>query len=124
MSADVRCSTATASIGPRTRGRAIGNLAAATVRQITTIALRLAQECRFASQWLTAGSPAFPGLRHATRLTRRASKATIEGAAATVTDLKRDYAGISAKEFTAWFPYANPSDGSIVQDALIHSGWR
>ncbi|MGB8314665.1 MAG: tetratricopeptide repeat protein [Aestuariivirga sp.] len=47
-----------------------------------------------------------------------------DSAAATVRDLKRDYSGLSAAEFTAWFPYANPGDGTIVQDALMQSGWR
>jgi len=84
--ADIRRSAATTRVGTGAHDRAIGNLVTATIRQITTIALRLAHQCRFASHWLTAGTPAFAGLLHAAHLTRRATEATIEGATATVTD--------------------------------------
>ncbi|MEP7174371.1 MAG: tetratricopeptide repeat protein [Aestuariivirga sp.] len=41
-----------------------------------------------------------------------------------VNDLKRDYSGLNADEFAAWFPYANPHDGGAITKALVNSGWR
>ena len=47
-----------------------------------------------------------------------------EPATTLVNDLKRDYAGLNADEFAAWFPYANPHDGDAITKALVQSGWR
>ena len=45
-----------------------------------------------------------------------ASKATLE--------LRRDYAGLTAQEFVAWFPYARETDGEPVRQALRRAGWH
>jgi hypothetical protein len=50
-----------------------------------------------------------------------AEKATVE--------LKRDYPGLRSDEFAAWFPYANPDDGKLIDGKLITealhcAGWR
>lgn len=47
-----------------------------------------------------------------------------ESAASLVHDLKRDYAGLNADEFAAWFPYANPRDGVAITKSLVQSGWH
>ena len=47
-----------------------------------------------------------------------------ESAATLVHDLKRDYPGLNADEFTSWFPYANPHDGDTIRTALRKSGWH
>ena len=38
-------------------------------------------------------------------------------------ELKRDYPGLGADEFAAWFPYANPDDGNLIAEALHRAGW-
>ena len=48
----------------------------------------------------------------------------LDSAVTMVHDLKRDYAGLNADEFAAWFPYANPHDGDAITKALVSSGWR
>ena len=45
-----------------------------------------------------------------------ASRATLE--------LRRDYPGLTAKEFAGWFPYARAADGELVTDALQRAGWH
>ncbi len=45
-------------------------------------------------------------------------------AAVATAELKRDYPGLTAGEFAAWFPYANPEDGKLVTEALHRAGWR
>jgi Flp pilus assembly protein TadD len=47
-----------------------------------------------------------------------------DSAANLVNDLKRDYPGLNADEFAAWFPYANSHDGDKIRTALVKSGWR
>ncbi len=38
-------------------------------------------------------------------------------------DLKRDYPGLTAEEFTAWFPYASAASAEPVKQALQRAGW-
>jgi hypothetical protein len=36
----------------------------------------------------------------------------------------RDYSGLTAEEFAAWFPYAAPADAEPVTQALHRAGWE
>ncbi len=48
----------------------------------------------------------------------------IEAASKVVAELQRDYPGLTAEEFTHWFPYAGGKGGELVIDALRRAGWR
>lgn len=47
-----------------------------------------------------------------------------ETASEVVSQMRRDYAGLSGAEFAAWFPYGNPDINSPVVETFRHFGWR
>ncbi len=46
-----------------------------------------------------------------------------QAAARATADLQRDYSGLTAREFAAWFPYATAADAEPVTHALQRAGW-
>jgi DNA-binding SARP family transcriptional activator/Tfp pilus assembly protein PilF len=48
----------------------------------------------------------------------------LRDAEAAAAELKRDYPGLNAEAFAAWFPYANPNDSKPIAEALRRAGWQ
>ncbi len=47
----------------------------------------------------------------------------MDSARLVVSELKRDYQGLTAEEFASWFPYANAQNNTMITKALVKSGW-
>jgi DNA-binding SARP family transcriptional activator/tetratricopeptide (TPR) repeat protein len=46
-----------------------------------------------------------------------------ESAAKAADELKRDYPGLTAKDFAGWFPYASAASAEPIKEALQRAGW-
>jgi len=75
------------------------------------------------SHWANRLQPMFWLGRQALAASLMAS-GQIERARHFVAGLRADYAGLSARDFARWVPYADPSTGDGVAASLERAGWR
>ena len=92
-------------------------------KAIADLHLENRQEALQTAHWALRLAPDF-WLSRLTLAVALHANAEIEPASRVVEGLKQDYPNLSAEEFAAWFPYANPANNKLIKKALQGAGWN